>query len=77
MSRLSRLPDASPRAARAERLRRRCHAELRRRAATDRTRRPPVVVRAAVAAWRPAVALLGAAYFAGVVLLALETYRGH
>lgn len=72
LTRLAALPSADPAAAPAARTRARCRAELERRARRQATRVRPVRRRTGSLVWQPVLALLGAAYVAAVIVLALD-----
>ncbi|MGD9902242.1 MAG: hypothetical protein AB7U83_02135 [Vicinamibacterales bacterium] len=73
MMHLAVLPTAAPDAARAERLRARCRAQLERRAQRPRPPRPPGA-RLATRIWQPLAVLIGIGYLAEVVVLAVRVY---
>ncbi len=72
LTRLAALPSADPPAAPAARTRARCRAEIARRARRQAARARPDRGRSGVLVWQPALALLGAAYVAAVIVLALD-----
>lgn len=77
MIRLSNLPTAEPSAARSDRIRRTCRAQLARRAArvAPSAASAPRRRRGLVRLWQPTLALLALAYLAEVLGLALAMYR--
>ncbi|MGE0816932.1 MAG: hypothetical protein AB7O28_02765 [Vicinamibacterales bacterium] len=77
MQALSALPCARVDPARSARIRQRCHDALARQTAHAGVRRRAWPFAALGRAWRPAMALLGVAYLAEVIRVALAAYSVH
>jgi len=70
---LAELPSAELDLERGERIRKRCHAQLARRASRSTSHERVLTIKAAQV-WQPVIAILGAAYLTDVVIQAIRLY---